>query len=97
MTLVARLASLAESGLLNPSIATEDDINAACEEAIRLIGSKSVNETTELDLAFYRLKNRLKIEIGEDVAFLYREALSAVKNAPYSDASSGSNILYKAV
>jgi hypothetical protein len=95
MTLAEALASLALSGLNNPSLAKEADIVAAANEAIELIGDKSLDETTTLDIAFYRLKIRLKIEVSEADIYLYQSALKRLANAPYINA--GGSLSYRAV
>ncbi|MDR2152769.1 MAG: hypothetical protein LBO72_08110 [Helicobacteraceae bacterium] len=96
--LAEALKSLASSGLNNPSLAADADIDAAANEAIELIGDKVVDETTALDIAFYRLKIRLKIDVDESDMYLYQSALKRLADAPFkTDEGAGGNIMYRAV
>ena len=95
MSLTEALTSLAQSGLNNSALATAPDIEAAANEAIELIGKKEIDDTTALDIAFYRLKLRLKIVIDEADAYLYESALKRLAAAPYKSDGAGGVILYE--
>ncbi|MDR1451366.1 MAG: hypothetical protein LBI57_03415 [Helicobacteraceae bacterium] len=95
--LIARLKAYAESALLDASIANESDYIAARAQAEDLASGRAITDTSKLDIAIYRLKARLKVEVSEEELTLYQLALAAIKNAPLiSDDTKGGRFNYVA-
>lgn len=82
MELKTRLETRAKAGLSNPAEVTSEVLDLALKEALEIVGRKQVNDTTKLDIAFFRLMLMIKKNgIDEDDMDLYKAALLIVKNA----------------
>lgn len=86
------LKTLALTALDNTTPVTDAVVQAAYDDAVSIAGSKSISDASFLDIAFYRLCFRLKAEISEDLAFLYKQATEELAKTNLGSVS-GSGIL----
>ena len=73
-----KLLQKAKRVLLNPQEVTPEVVTISLNEAIELTDSKPIAQTLLLDLAFYRVKLNLKIELTE---FEEKSILNILKKA----------------
>jgi hypothetical protein len=84
--LIALLKDRADRSLANPAKVTDGDIAAAVAESNDLCGGRKVIDAARLDIAYFRLKLRLKSEIDETDETLYKRALEIVRSSPIEGA-----------
>lgn len=60
-----KLLGKAQRALFNQSEITEEVVKIGLNEAIELTNNKPISETLLLDLALYRVKENLKVELTE--------------------------------
>lgn len=82
MELIQRLDTKAKAGVSNPSEITPELLELALKEADEIIEKKIVNDTTKLDIAFFRLMLMIKKNgVDSEELDLYKAALKIVKDA----------------
>lgn len=83
----AALTDRANRNLINTSVITSSVIDEAADEAESITSGKDVPLYAWLDVAMYRLKINLKIQIGETDTNLYNQAIKVVRQSPTTDST----------
>ena len=72
----------ASGGLSNTSVISDELLEKSINDVKDIIENREVSLTTFIDLAYFRLKLRLKIKTNSDDELVYKEALYNFKKSP---------------
>ena len=82
LELVAALEQRGSTSLLNPDELTPEVLSAVAKESLELTEGKTIPKAMLLDIAIFRLKLHLKIEVSETDETLYKQAIKKVHSTP---------------
>ena len=91
-----KLKQRAALNLANQNEITDEVIRRCCEDADEIKGTRIVPYWALEDFAYIRLKIYLKINLSEEDALLYENALKQIKSAPIQENGEVINSCFKA-